>query len=239
VKKLFACLFFVTVALAFSQQNVSAQQKFALVIGNSKYTGISSLKNPRERAVSLQFVLDTMGEAGNELNMIVLDACRDNPFGWARGGSRGLTMVSAAPSGSIVMYATSANSTADDGTGSNGLFTGQLLNNLKTPGLSVRDVFDKTGADVLRVSGGKQHPELSIRYFGASSAYLGTKPAVATSQPAPAPQPAPVVQPTPAPKPAPAPISDPSGGSPAIAAVFLRPPLHRAYKQCLVSQFQP
>src|SRR5215469_8056535 len=108
---------------------------------------IQSENHLRQRAVSVQTMLDNFNDAGNELNMVVLDACRDNPFGWARSGSRGLSVVSA-PAGSIIMYATSANSTADDGIGSNGLFTGQLLNNLKTPGLSVRDVFDKTGEDV-------------------------------------------------------------------------------------------
>ena len=238
-----------------------AQQKFALVIGNSNYSGISRLTNPvndandmetalrglgftvekvlngsldqmetavlnlrrrlggsnnsygfffyaghgvqssgenylipvaadnirtesqlRDRAVSLQFVMDSLAEAGNELNMIVLDACRDNPFGWARSGGRGLSVVNRAPTGSIVMYATGANSTASDGTGGrNGLFTGYLLNNLRTQGLSVFDVFDKTMDDVISSTGGKQHPELSLRFPGAARAYLGTRPAAAVA----------------------------------------------------------
>jgi formylglycine-generating enzyme required for sulfatase activity len=148
----------------------------------------------RSRAVSVQAMMDELNDAGNELNIVVLDACRDNPFGWARSGSRGLTVISGAPAGSIIMYATGANSVAADGTGRNGLFTGQLLANLRTPGLSVQDVFNKTGADVQRVSNGTQHPELSVRYFGASSVYLGsrpaTTPAVVTPQPQPTPTPA-------------------------------------------------
>ena len=139
-------------------------------------SNILSENHLRERAVSVQTLLDNLNDAGNELNMVVLDACRDNPFGWARGGSRGLSLVSA-PAGSIVMYATSANSTAADGTGRNGLFTGQLLTNLKTPGLSVYEVFDKTGEDVLKASGGIQNPEISLRYFAADSTYLGERPA--------------------------------------------------------------
>ena len=150
----------------------------------------------RERAVSLQFVLDSLSEAENELNMIVLDACRDNPFGWARSGSRGLSVISHAPSGSIVMYATGANSTAADGNGRNGLFTGHLLNNLKTQGLSVFEVFDKTMGDVIDGTNGKQHPELSLRYAGAARAYLGSRP-VAAAPVQPTPAPAPAVQPTP------------------------------------------
>ena len=135
----------------------------------------------RERAVSLQFVLESMGEAGNELNMVVLDACRDNPFGWSSrgGGGRGLSVISRAPTGSIVMYATGANSTANDGTGRNGLFTSHLLNNIKKPGLSVFEVFEKTMGDVINVTNGGQHPELSLRYAAASSAYLGSRPAPA------------------------------------------------------------
>ncbi|MCL2801746.1 MAG: caspase family protein [Treponema sp.] len=270
VSVLIVTVFFVSVSI-FAQQN-DTPQKFALVIGNSNYTGISRLANPvndandmeaalrslgftvdkvlngnleqmetavlnfrrrlggsrntygffffaghgvqsngenylipvtadnirtethlRDRAVSLQFVLDSMNEAGNELNMVVLDACRDNPFGWARSGSRGLGVVSRAPTGTIVMYATGANSTADDGSGRNGLFTGHLLTNLRTPGLSVFDVFDRTMGDVIRNTNGRQHPELSLRFAGATSAFLGARPA----------PPVPVaVAPTPAPAPA-------------------------------------
>jgi formylglycine-generating enzyme required for sulfatase activity len=126
--------------------------------------------------------------------MVVLDACRDNPFGWARSGSRGLSVVSQTPRGSIVMYATGANSVASDGTGKNGLFTSHLLSNLKTAGLSVFEVFDKTMGDVSRVTGGKQEPELSLRFSGAHTVFLGTRPAQNTPvQPAPAVQPAPVM----------------------------------------------
>ncbi|MDR2159879.1 MAG: caspase family protein, partial [Treponema sp.] len=86
-----------------------------------------------DRAVSVQAVLDELNRAGNELNIIVLDACRDNPFGWSRGGSRGLQVVGNQPADSIIVYATSAGNTAADGTGRNGLFTGHLLANLKKP----------------------------------------------------------------------------------------------------------
>lgn len=58
-----------------------------------------------------------MEQAGNSLNLVFLDACRDNPFGWMRSGTRGLSVVGIQPPGSIVVYATSAGSTAQDGTG--------------------------------------------------------------------------------------------------------------------------
>ena len=137
---------------------------------------IHSETHLRQRAVSLQFVLDCLDDAGNELNIIVLDACRNNPFGWNRSRIGGLSAVSRAPAGSIIMYATAANTKAEDGEGRNSPFTGQLLKNLKTPGLSVRELLDRTGEGVIRESGGEQHPELSIRYFTAASAYLGQPP---------------------------------------------------------------
>jgi tetratricopeptide (TPR) repeat protein len=270
------------------QQNVSVQQKFALVIGNGAYTNVAKLNNPvndardmkaaleslgftvdlvvngaqeqmesaatrlrsrlsaernsygfffyaghgvqsggenylipvdaniqsenflRQKAVSVQAVLGELNDAGNALNIVVLDACRDNPFSWKRSGSRGLQVVSDQPADSIIVYATGAGNTADDNpSGRNGLFTSHLLANLKTPGLSVRDLFDKTGQDVRQASGGRQIPAVYSQFF--ETAYLGGRPAVAV-QPTPAPQPAVVVQPTPtpapvqpAPKPTPAP----------------------------------
>jgi len=73
------------------------------------------------RSVSVQAVLDELNAAGNELNIIVLDACRDNPFGWSRSGTRGLAIVSNQPADSIIVFATSAGSVASDGNGRNGL----------------------------------------------------------------------------------------------------------------------
>jgi len=86
------------------------------------------------------------------INVVVLDACRDFPAAWSRSVNRGLTVVANQPADSIIVYATSAGSTAADGAGRNGLFTGELLKNLKTPGLDVKQVFDRTGADVARAA---------------------------------------------------------------------------------------
>lgn len=73
----------------------------------------------RDRAVSVQAMLDEINNARNALNIVVLDACRDNPFGWSRGGggSRGLQVVSNQPADSIIVYATSAGESAADGMG--------------------------------------------------------------------------------------------------------------------------
>ena len=128
----------------------------------------------RNRAVSVQTLLDDLNDAGNSLNVVVLDACRDNPFGWSRSGSRGLSVVSRQPADSIIVYATSAGARASDGDGRNGLFTGQLINNLATPGLEVKEIFNRTGADVAAVSDRQQIPAIYNQFFG--TAYLGDWP---------------------------------------------------------------
>ena len=126
----------------------------------------------RSRALSVQIILDDLNDARNSLNVVVLDACRDNPFAWSRsGGGRGLAMVSRQPAGSIIVYATSAGQQASDGEGRNGLFTGQLLNNLSAPGLEVNEVFRRTGADVSAASNNLQIPAIYSQFFG--TAYLG------------------------------------------------------------------
>ncbi|MDR0554617.1 MAG: caspase family protein [Treponema sp.] len=151
------------------------------------------------QALQVQAVLNDLNWAGNTLNIVVLDACRDNPFSWSRGSSsRGLQAVNVQPA-SIIVFATSAGATAADGTGQNGVFTGQLLKNLKITGLEVNEVFRRTGADVSQVSNGKQVPAIYSQFFG--TAYLNG-PATVTPEPSPqpaAPAPQPGFRPFPAP----------------------------------------
>jgi len=128
----------------------------------------------RSRSISVQIILDELNDAHNALNLVVLDACRDNPFGWSRSGSRGLAMVNRQPAESIIVYATSAGSVASDGSGRNGLFTSQLLPNLRDPGLEVSEIFRRTGADVTEVSNRQQIPAIYNQFFG--KAYLGIRP---------------------------------------------------------------
>ena len=128
----------------------------------------------RHRAISLQFVLDNLNEAENELNMIVLDACRDNPFAWNRSGTRGFVVVNRIPRGSIIFYATSGGKSAADGTGRNGLFTGHLLNNINTPGMEVIQIFRLTGDAVNQASDGGQIPAIYDQYFRSAYLYPGS-----------------------------------------------------------------
>ena len=129
----------------------------------------------RSRSLPVQTMLHELNNAGNNLNVVVLDACRDNPFGWSRSGSRGLAISKYQPADSIIVYATSAGKSASDGNGRNGLFTSQLLPNLMAPGLEVSEVFKRTGAEVTEVSMRQQIPAVYNQFFG--TAYLGSRPA--------------------------------------------------------------
>jgi len=109
-------------------------------------------------AVSVGRLLDGMDRAGNGLNLIVLDACRNNPYSRRfRSASKGLTMMHPA-SGSMILYATEPGSVAADGLGKNGLFTEHFLNAINTPGLSVEKAFKKTALAVNDQTNGKQIP---------------------------------------------------------------------------------
>jgi len=128
----------------------------------------------RERAFSVQIMLDMLNDSNNALNIIVLDACRNLPTNWSRSLNRGLTIVSNPPANHIVMYATGAGKEAADGTGRNGLFTTHLLNNLKTEGIDVNEVFRRTMGDVSRVSNGEQRPALYTDF--SEPVYLSPRP---------------------------------------------------------------
>jgi formylglycine-generating enzyme required for sulfatase activity len=149
-----------------------------LIPSEAKIPGESYLK---VRALAAQTVMDNLLEARNGLNVIVLDACRDNPFSWGRSGTRGLTMVGNQPSGSIVVYATSAGSVALDGTGRNGVFTAELLKHLRTPGVEINEVFNRTGAGVLAATLNRQNPAVYNQFFG--TAYLAGQEAPAAVLP--------------------------------------------------------
>ena len=111
------------------------------------------------RAYDSAEVLEKMDTAKNRINMVILDACRDNPFAKSfRSGSRGLASVATAPSGTLIAYATSPGSVASDGSGANGLYTEQLLNAIAEPGLKLEDVFKKVRVNVMERSEKKQTP---------------------------------------------------------------------------------
>ncbi len=104
------------------------------------------------------FVMAQMDAAKNRMNIVILDACRNNPFARSyRSESNGLASISA-PSGTLIAYATAPGSVASDGDGANGLYTQELLFNLKTVGLNIEEVFKRVRISVRQKTQNKQTP---------------------------------------------------------------------------------
>jgi hypothetical protein len=108
-------------------------------------------------------LLGKMEAAGTGTNIVILDACRDNPFSRSWGTrsaaqtETGLAFMNA-PSGSIVAYATSPGKTASDGTGKNGLYTEAILQFIRYPSLSIEDFFKNVRVEVEKKSNRMQTP---------------------------------------------------------------------------------
>ena len=105
-------------------------------------------------------VLGHMEDSKSQVNIVILDACRDNPFerSWGRGISqRGLTTMNA-PSGSLIAYSTSPGKTASDGDGTNGLYTDSLLDHIGNKQVSVMTMFQEVRKDVMAKSKNEQMP---------------------------------------------------------------------------------
>jgi len=104
-----------------------------------------------DQSVDVGLVLEKMGTARNALNILILDACRNNPFG----GPGGLAPLDA-PAGTLIAFATAPGQVADDGSGDNGLYTKHLVSYMREPGLKVEDVFKRVRSAVRQESAGKQ-----------------------------------------------------------------------------------
>lgn len=126
---------------------------------------IDSHLDIKQRCIPLTGVTNTMEFANDEgLNMIILDACRNNPFPAGKRGGAGLARVNA-PSGTLIAYATDPGSVASDGEGVNGLYTGELVKQLNVS-QRIEDIFMNTRNIVEKLSGGKQRPWEEARLKG-------------------------------------------------------------------------
>ena len=119
-------------------------------------------KDVEDHAVQANMVMRYMEDAKNRVNIVVLDACRNNPFIKTRSlKSRGLAPMDA-PSGSLIAFSTAPGTEASDGTGKNGLYTKHLMATIKVPGLTIEQVFKRTRDGVEKESetdlGRKQSP---------------------------------------------------------------------------------
>ncbi|MCI5196180.1 MAG: caspase family protein [Candidatus Electrothrix sp. AW5] len=130
-------------------------RNYLLPVGQTIY----SPEEIRFKSVQADFVLAKMESAGSKVNIVILDACRNNPFEGVRSSStKGLATMNSI-GGMFIMYATAAGSVASDNPrGRNGLFTEKLLETLEIPGLLVEQVFKKVGKKVQNASHGRQLP---------------------------------------------------------------------------------
>ncbi|MFN8256326.1 MAG: caspase family protein [Bacteroidales bacterium] len=109
-------------------------------------------------AISVNEVVSKFEEYPQNTNIVILDACRNNPFrSWARGGASGFKAMNPG-SGTIIAFATSEGATASDGEGNNGLFTEKLVKHISKP-IPIETVFKNTRVDVQKASGGNQSPQ--------------------------------------------------------------------------------
>lgn len=109
-------------------------------------------------SLDVQQVLDAFKAAGTAMNIVVLDACRDNPYGRSA-SAKGLAPLDAPP-GTFFAYATAPGNVADDGApqDGNGLYTRFLVQELRKPEAKIEDVFKRVRLQVRQASGGRQIP---------------------------------------------------------------------------------
>jgi len=147
----------------FSGHGLQVEQENFLVPVDFKLTDAASV---RYDALSASKLHDRMAATGSQLNILVLDACRNGGFGLSRSSGAGLASMNAAR-GSFIAFATAPGRTAaDNPNGRNGLFTGYLLEALSTPGLSLDEVFNEVRADTYAASEEEQLPWSSSSVIG-------------------------------------------------------------------------
>jgi hypothetical protein len=143
---------------------------------------IGSAADVPAQTVDVNSVIEAFRAAGNRMNILVLDACRDNPFGNIASG-KGLAQLDAPP-GTFLAYATAPGNVAEDGdarTG-NGLYTQFLLQELKKPTTRIEDVFKRVRLQVRQRSQGRQIPWESTSLEDDFVFNSGAKPVAAPSE---------------------------------------------------------
>ena len=113
-----------------------------------------------------RMVLGNMERTNSRMNIVILDACRNNPFpATSRSVGQGLGEMKRAR-GSFIAFATAPGSVASDGNGRNGLYTQELLKALRKPNLTIEQVFKEVRMNVLRLSGDRQYTWDSSNIIG-------------------------------------------------------------------------
>mgnify|MGYP000855395115 CR=1 FL=1 len=147
---------------------------------------VSSESYVPDETFRLSFLFDELRASGVRLSILILDACRENPFAQSRsasGAGGGLALPNA-PAGSIVIYPTAPGRVAYDGFGRNGLFTAHLLKHLDSPGLNIEEMFKRVIDGVRTESvpfGAPQVPWINFSFTG-EFCFVGCGTRVSTAQ---------------------------------------------------------
>ncbi len=112
--------------------------------------------------MDVNLVMRQMQGAGTRLNMVILDACRNNPFGGRslRASGGGLAQMRA-PEGTLISYATQPGNVAQDGSSGDSPYTSALAATIVRPGLDIFQTFNEVGLMVKQTTGGSQQPWVS------------------------------------------------------------------------------
>ena len=148
------------------------------------------------KLINAEQIVAEMSNSGVGCNLVILDACRStpvarNPANRDAAAIGGLVEMNP-PAGSLIAFATDAGHAASDGDGANGLYTGELIAQLRSPGLTIEQVFKRTRARVIERSEGKQVPAEYSRLIGDDIFLAGKTPAgevIPKGQPIPLPTP--------------------------------------------------
>lgn len=137
---------------------------------------LKSEADVKYKCTAVNHLLSKLEESGCPLKIIVLDACRNNPFtrSWHRSAeSNGLSFINA-PNGTFISYATGPGRTADDGTGRNSPFTKAFLNTLDIPGLTLLNFFNEVGTAVQSSTRNKQTPWMTSTAINGNFCFNST-----------------------------------------------------------------
>jgi uncharacterized caspase-like protein len=120
----------------------------------------------KREGISLDDILSRLERANNRLNIVILDACRNNPFKDFPTRSLGLAPIRLPVERTFIAYSAGVGEEVFDGDGENSLFTKYLLKNLEREAISLNRVFQLTKEDVLRETNGEQNPTIYNKVAG-------------------------------------------------------------------------
>jgi formylglycine-generating enzyme required for sulfatase activity len=172
---------------------------YGLQVGRQSYivpvnAQIWSEADIRRDGFSIESILTEINGKGARVKLVILDASRRNPFERRfRGAPAGLAAVDA-PEGTLIMSAAAPGKVINEAEGDNSMFIGELVKELRSPGLTADEIFSRTRIGVSRVSNGEQVPYVASSlvedfYFVQPAGRVAASPPIVETRPPPRAQP--------------------------------------------------